>query len=232
MPEGSPVTEGSAAPGWGRPGGPGDPPRDVPPRLAPLLRQYDWGVGRLLDRLRGPVVDSGDGERVAVVPLDDAEYRWEPVPGAWSVRRHADGPAPGATVLVGAGEWGRDGGRPHPWPPPVTTIAWRTAHLLEMLELRAEHTVGDRCRLEADLRYPGDAAGAVAALEAAAGAWRYALTTADDAALDQVGRSTYPDGDDAEMPFLELVWWMNQEVLHHGAEIALLRDLYAATHRA
>ncbi len=55
------------------------------------------------------------------------------------------------------------------------------------------------------------------------------LTTADDAAPDQVGRSTYPDGGDAEEPFIEVVWWVNQEVLHHGAEIALLRDLYGRT---
>ncbi|HEY8675177.1 MAG TPA: DinB family protein, partial [Candidatus Dormibacteraeota bacterium] len=26
----------------------------------------------------------------------------------------------------------------------------------------------------------------------------------------------------------ETVWWVNQELLHHGAEIALLRDLYRA----
>ncbi|MEJ7562868.1 MAG: hypothetical protein WKF45_10145 [Ilumatobacteraceae bacterium] len=45
-----------------------------------------------------------------------------------------------------------------------------------------------------------------------------------------MGHSTYPDGSDAEDPFLEIVWWVNQEVLHHGAEIALLRDLHRATH--
>jgi len=28
------------------------------------------------------------------------------------------------------------------------------------------------------------------------------------------------------------VWWVNQEILHHGAEIALLRDLYRAMHSA
>ncbi|MEI5036381.1 hypothetical protein RB201_38110 [Streptomyces sp. S1A(2023)] len=27
---------------------------------------------------------------------------------------------------------------------------------------------------------------------------------------------------------VDIVWWVNQEVLHHGAEIALLRDLYRA----
>jgi hypothetical protein len=43
-----------------------------------------------------------------------------------------------------------------------------------------------------------------------------------------VGCSTYPDGSDPEDPFIETVWWVNQELLHHGAEIALLRDLYRA----
>lgn len=204
----------------------------VPDRLAPLLAQYDWASERLLARLTGPDMDSGDGERVAVPPLTDAEYLWEPAPGAWSVRRKVDGPGPGATVLVGAGDWGRDAGRPHPWPPPVTTIAWRIAHVAEMLLGRAEYTVGSRQGSEADLVYPGDADGGVALLARGVAAWREALVTADDAALDEVGRCTYPDGDDAEQPFLEIVWWVNQEVLHHGAEIALLRDLHGALHRS
>ena len=97
----------------------------TPRRLEPLLAQYDHATSRLLARLRGPVMDSGDGNDVDVPVLTDEEYFWEPASGAWSVRRHSDGPGPGATVLVGAGEWGRDGGRPHPYPPPVTTIAWR-----------------------------------------------------------------------------------------------------------
>lgn len=200
----------------------------TPPRLAPLLAQYDWGAGRLLNRLTGPAVDSGDGEPVEVAQMTDDEYLWEPAPGAWSLRRHADGPGPGATRLVGGGEWGRDGGVPHPYPPPLTTIAWRMSHLTDMLTLRAEYTVGERRRTVDDVVQPGDAAGAAQALAAAVDAWRRALTTADDAALDQVGRCTYPYGGDAEDAFLDVVWWVNQEVLHHGAEIALLRDLYRA----
>jgi len=39
---------------------------------------------------------------------------------------------------------------------------------------------------------------------------------------------SYPDGSDPEEPFIEIVWWVNQELLHHGAEIALLPDLYRA----
>ncbi len=203
----------------------------VPPpaRLIPLLAQYDHAIQRLLDRLRGPAVDSGDGEKVAVPLLTDAEWSWQPVAGAWTVRRRLDGPSPGATVLVGAGEWGRDGGRPHPYPPPITTIAWRMHHLTEMLLGRADWTNGSHTFAEAALVVSGDAASAVAELDRAGVAWRSALLDADDAALDTIGHSAYPSGSDAEEPFIDIVWWVNQEVLHHGAEIGLLRDLYRAT---
>ena len=33
------------------------------------------------------------------------------------------------------------------------------------------------------------------------------------------------------LPFLDIAWWVNQETLHHGGEIALLRDLYRAQPR-
>jgi hypothetical protein len=67
----------------------------------------------------------------------------------------------------------------------------------------------------------------VAAFEEAA-AWRTALVDADDQTLDTVGHSRYPYGSGPEDPFLDVVRWVNQELLHHGAEIALLRDLYRA----
>ena len=106
----------------------------VPSRLAPLLAEYDFTSTRLLQRLSGPTVDSGDDEQVPVEPLTDAELLWEPVPGAWTIRRQTDGPGGlGATRLVGAGEWGHDGGRPHPWPPPVTSIGWRINHVAKTL---------------------------------------------------------------------------------------------------
>lgn len=40
-----------------------------------------------------------------------------------------------------------------------------------------------------------------------------------------------PHGSDPEDPFIDVVWWVDQELLHHGAEIALLRDLYRARPR-
>ncbi|GHE06299.1 DinB family protein [Streptomyces alanosinicus] len=203
----------------------------APPRLRPLLAQFDFACERLLRRLTGPAMDSGDGTGTRVESLTDDEYFWAPVPGCWTVRRRADGPGPRATFLAGAGPWGRDAAPyPHPWPPPVTTLAWRLSHLAEMLALRADHTAGTRSATREAYPVSGAAAEAVAALRTGAAAWRRALLSADDTALDTVGYCAYPYGSDAEEPFLDIVWWVNQEVLHHGAEIALLRDLYR-THR-
>ncbi|WP_327256274.1 DinB family protein [Streptomyces sp. NBC_01244] len=201
----------------------------TPPRLVPLLAQFDFARTRLSGRMAGPVMDSGDGTDTEVGPMTDEEYFWEPVPDCWSVRRRADGPGPRATVLAGAGDWGRDAAAyPHPWPPPFTTIAWRLSHLTEMLALRADHTAGSRGLTRADHRVEGGAAGAVAGFESAAAAWHTALLSVDEAALDTVGYCTYPHGSDAEEPFVDIAWWVNQELLHHGAEIALIRDLYRA----
>ncbi|MFD7233728.1 DinB family protein [Streptomyces syringium] len=199
----------------------------TPSRLIPLLEQFDFARVRLTGRMAGPIMDSGDGADTKVGPMTDEEYLWEPVPDCWSVRRRVDGPGSRATVLVGTGEWGRDAASyPHPWPPPFTTIAWRLSHLSEMLTLRADHTAGGHVLTRDDYLVSGDAAGAVAAFDAGAAAWHKALLSVDDAALDTVGLCTYPHGSDAEEPFLDIVWWVNQELLHHGAEIALLRDLY------
>lgn len=197
-------------------------------RLVAFVEQFDFARGRLIDRMAGPAFDSGNGTPIDVPAMTDDEYLWEPVANCWSIRRRADGPGHGATELAGVGDWGRDSAFPAPWPPPVTTIAWRLGHLSEMLALRADHTIGGHSLTREDYRFYGDVAGGIAAFEQGASAWRAAMVSADDAALDQVGRSGYPYGSDPEDRFIDTVWWVNQELLHHGAEIALLRDLYLA----
>ncbi|MFF6777214.1 DinB family protein [Streptomyces sp. NPDC012637] len=201
----------------------------TPPRLVPLLEQFDFARERLVDRLNGPVMNSGNGTDVAVGPVTDEEYLWEPVPDCWSVRQRGTGPGPRATVLTGAGEWGRDTTPPpHPEPAPFTTLAWRLSHLAEMFLLRTDHTAGTRTLTRDDFHSRGDAASAVKDFDEAMAAWREMLLSLTDEDLDTVGFSSYPHGSDPENPFIEVVWWMNQELLHHGAEIALLRDLYRA----
>ena len=195
-------------------------------RLEPLLEQYDWAIERLLSRLDGPTSNSGDGGDVEVPALTDAEYLWEPVDACWSVRRRVDGPGTGAVKLIGAGEWGRDGAPESPWPPPFTTIAWRLDHVSETLLGRASHLGGDRTFDRAKYEPRGDAAGAIARLREAAANWRQAILSVDESDYDRTGLSSYPYGSDPEETFASMVWWENQEILHHGAEIALLRDLY------
>lgn len=201
---------------------------ETPPRLMPLLEQFDWACMRLINRMLGPEFDSGNGVPVVASVMTDAEYLWEPVAASWSVRRHDDGPGPGATALVGAGEWGRDYGDPAPDLPPFTTIAWRLSHISEMLAMRADYTTGGHSLTRDAYVTPGAAAVAVAAFRDAARAWRVTLLASSDADLSAVGRSAYPYGSDPEDAFIDTVWWVNQEILHHGGEIALLRDLYRA----
>jgi hypothetical protein len=199
----------------------------VPVRLEPLLAEFDWACERLVNRIAGPYVDSGTGTPVRVPTMSDSEYLWEPVPDCWSVRRRSEGPGPRATTLSGAGEWGRDAATgDQPYPPPFTTIAWRLSHLSEMLALRADYTTGTRSVTRDAYVTGGTAAEGIADFRHAVGAWRQTLLNCDDTALDTVGLSAYPYGSDPEERFVDLVWWVNQEVLHHGAEIALLRDLY------
>ncbi|MEE1805888.1 DinB family protein [Streptomyces sp. BE133] len=204
----------------------------IPPRLIPLLQQFDFAHRRLTDRLAGPVMDSGNGTAIEVAPLTDEEHLWEPLPDCWSIRRRATGPGPTATLLADAGDWGRDPALPpHPTPPPFTTLAWRLSHLSELLALCADHTNGSHSLTRDEYRVIAHAAGAVAGFDSSATAWREALIGIDDPALDAVRHSAYPHGSDPEDPFIETVWWVNQELLHHRAEIALLRDLFRAWQR-
>jgi len=199
-------------------------------RLQPLLDQYDLAVQRLIARLSGPTLDSGDGTPVEVAPMTDAEYLWEPVNGCWSVRSRDDGPGRGAAKLLGAGKWGRDAAPAAPTPPPFTTIAWRLDHLSETMLGRADHLNGSQSFTRAEYESRPDAVGAIEQFHQAADAWRRAMLSVDESDYDRTGLSSYPYGSDADERFLDNVWWQNQEVLHHGAEIALLRDLYV--HRA
>jgi hypothetical protein len=50
----------------------------TPPRLVPLLEQFDWACARLDDRIIGPDGDSGNGLRTEIPAMTDEEYRWVP----------------------------------------------------------------------------------------------------------------------------------------------------------
>jgi hypothetical protein len=145
--------------------------------------------------------------------LTDAEYFWEPVPGCWSIRPVADGHAM---------DWAP---RHPPSGPPLTTIAWRLAHIAgHLFELRASAHFGDGGYRLDNHDYPGGAAAARAHLDAQHRRWRDGIGALDEAALAApVGPA---EGPFADRPYAELLLHLNREAIHHGAEVALLRDLY------
>ncbi len=76
-----------------------------------------------------------------------------------------------------------------------------------MLALRADHMIGSHSLTRASYQqFHGDAASAIAAYGEAADAWREVLTSADEAALDAIGQSSYPYGSDPEDSLIDTVW--------------------------
>ena len=156
--------------------------------------------------------------------LTDEEYLWEPVPGAWSVRPRTAAGGPGAGGFTIDWAW------PEPEPAPLTTIAWRLAHVIVgVLAMRnASHFGGPPAHYES-WEYAGTAAGALAQLDAEMARWLAGVESlGDDGLAEPCGPA---EGPFAEFPLATLVLHINRELIHHGAEVALLRDLYTHTHR-
>jgi hypothetical protein len=157
--------------------------------------------------------------------LSDEEYLWEPVAGCWSVRRRNAGSGVAGKDRLGDGEFVLEYGRPEPKPVPVTTIAWRLAHVIVgCLGMRSASHFGGPPMSWGDFGYAGTAAQALAQLDSGYDIWIKGVRALGTGGLAE------PCGP-AEGPFAEysmaaLVLHINRECLHHGAEITLLRDLY------
>lgn len=155
--------------------------------------------------------------------LTDEEYLWEPVDGCWNIHPRGQGRA---AIAGGSGDFIIDFEFPEPSPPPVTTIAWRLGHIIVgVLGMRvASHFGGPPVDYQT-FEYAGTAAGALAQLDTAYAGWLSGVSNLDDRGLaEPVGAA---EGPWAAYPMATLVLHINREVVHHGAEIALLRDLYA-----
>jgi hypothetical protein len=150
--------------------------------------------------------------------LTDEEYLWQPVPDCWTVRPGPDG----GHVLDG--QW------PEPTPPPVTTIAWRMLHIgVGCLAERSELFFGGPAVDTTHL--PATAAGALSLLDDAYRRWHDAIAALDPAGLaTPLGLGKRHDVF-AEEPMAALIVHINREVMHHGGEIGVLRDLYRASFR-
>lgn len=154
--------------------------------------------------------------------LTDDEYFWEPVPGCWSIRRRADAVTP---MAAGDGDWVADFEFPTPEPTPVTTIAWRIGHIALMFGNRAGNHFAGEVLEPHTLAWPSTADAALTLLDSQYARWMAGVATLDD---DGMARAIGPaEGPWADHPYGSLVLHLSREAIHHGAEIALLRDLYA-----
>lgn len=162
--------------------------------------------------------------------LTDEEYRWEPVPGCWNVRPRAEAATP---MAAGGGDTVADFALPEPVPAPLTTIAWRMGHLaVGVFGARAashfDHPPVSYFTADWPLSavggWPLSAVGGLAVLDDTYAAWTKGVHGLDAEALAQP--SGPDEGPNADQPLATLVLHVNREVIHHGAEIALLRDLY------
>lgn len=156
--------------------------------------------------------------------LTDAEYFWEPAPGTWNVQPRGQSQAP---IAAGRGAFTIDFAIPEPSPPPVTTIAWRLGHVIVgVIGARVHSHFGGPPADYATFDYAGTAGEALRQLDEAYGAWDRGVR---DLTLEELARPCGPsEGPYADRPMAALVLHINREVIHHGAEIALLRDLYRA----
>ena len=163
-----------------------------------LLRLWEQSGRRLRERCRG---------------LTDAEFFWEPAPDCWNIRpdeKHVGG-------------WSYEYEFAPADPAPVTTLGWRLVHITAGNRVYWNHAFGDGTLTFLDLVVPHTAADALevwAESRRPVTAW---LADATDADLGEMRPTHLPE---REMAAGEQVRTLVDEQIHHGAEIALLRDLF------
>jgi DinB superfamily len=187
------------------------------PRTTVLRMTEQTALERIKQDLLGLADFAYERLRSRVEGLTDEEYFWEPAPGCWSVRPAGDG----TFSFDGAGAG-------HVEPAPLTTIAWRMAHLIYLLAGERNATwiaVTPMGSLDRKGE-PGIATEAIEQLEQSYALFRRHVAAADPDGLTQpMGPVAGIWGEDTRAAFVlhEL-----DELIHHGAEVAALRDLYRA----
>ena len=168
------------------------------------LSVFDYVWGRFRDRLGG---------------ITDVECWWEPAAGALTVRRLPDG---------------RHRADPQVWEAdvqPMSSIAWRLCHIIDCLS-------AERCAtwlwLPWDPRFdskrtgdPVTAADLGKSLDDSYAFWRSNVAKLDDAALwEPMGPIAGEYATDSKHAF---VLHILDEIIHHGAEVGMMRDFYRET---
>ena len=181
--------------------------RDV--LLEQLLHQW---TERLRPRLQG---------------MTDEEYLFDPIMdgSAWTVHPRRDD-LPEGVIQGGSGEMVIDFAYPEPDPAPFTTIAWRLGHVIVgVLAMRNGAHFGAPVADYMSWEYASTAEGALAQLDEQIARWVEGVRSWTDEDLAQPCGAA--EGEWAERSRADLVANIHRELIHHLAEVALLRDLHA-----
>lgn len=146
--------------------------------------------------------------------LTDAEYLWCAAEGpCWSV------------ALSESGEALADLEKPDPVPPPFTTIAWRMWHMgPDCLDSYSSRLFGTNGTGIDDRSWTMSADEAWALLERSFRNFRAGIATSTpEQMMEPIGDAFGPF---AHKNRIDLALHAEREIVHHGAEIALLRDLF------
>lgn len=164
-----------------------------------LLRIFDHAFDRVAHRLEG---------------MTDAEYLWEPVANCMTIRRTPEGLIPDPLLP------------PEIIPQPFTTIAWRLDHISRPLLGSYTDSLRARQFVRRDpAPCPESSKDAIRVLGENYASWRSAVEEMPNARLlEPLGADFGPLG---EEPYSMAVLLVLYEFLHHGAEIGVVRDLYA-----
>jgi hypothetical protein len=161
-----------------------------------LLALWEQSGRRLRERCRG---------------LTDAEFFWEPVEDCWNIR-------PDESHVGG---WSYEYEFAPADPAPVTTIGWRLVHLTAGNRLYWDHGFGPGTLSFPDLVVPHTAESALADWHDS----RVPITAWLADATDEQLAEQRPSHLDRTMAAGDQIRTLVDEQIHHGAEIALLRDL-------
>ena len=157
-----------------------------------------------------------DNVRWLLEDVDEADCLWEPTSPCWSVRRREH-----AARGWGTGDWVCEDAWPPPDPLPVTSIAWRMAHLAAWTDVYRNWTFEDQSLGLAQFDVPGTRDGLAEWLWSAQDRFRAEVAALDEAQLADLRPAHYGPN----LPIHRLVSGIAVEHVHHGAEIGLLRDL-------
>lgn len=142
--------------------------------------------------------------------LSDTEFFWQPVPNAWTVFESPQG-------------WTYQYEFAPPSPAPVTTIAWRLHHIAANNWIYWEYAFGAATLTFPDLTVHHTTTDAITNWQASTAPIVGWLEGASEEALTELR----PNHLGPDLSARRVVMILLDEQIHHGAEIALLRDLYA-----